>query len=373
MKPSLPTDVQRALLKASLLDGEEQLRADATFRALTNLDDLDAGSHRLLPLYYRRLTRDGRQDPDLGRLSGVHRKAWYENLFLRKRAEELLGHLEQRGISTMLLKGAGLHTSIYSAEPTLRPLDDVDVMVKASQVSEAIRAVQELGYVRMRHQLYKDEWPGLLHSCSYKRGYRESVDLHCRPLRFQRDPEFTRRAWDRSVEATLGSVATRTLDATDHLLVTISHGVMPNQVPTCRWVADAVLLAQKSPIDWDRLADDAVATWHPLLVKGGLEYLRDEFHVGIPASAFSLISKPQPRLWTLLDSISEHSESRWRRIVGALASDYLMAHYGESFWEIIKGYPRFFRLRNYRGLLGTLKRIFQIARSGSGAERTSVD
>lgn len=370
MRTSLPTDIQRELLKACLLEGEERVRADATFRALTNLDDLDAGSHRLLPLFYRRLMREGRQDPDLGRLSGVHRKAWYENLFLRKRAEELIGHLESRGISTMLLKGAGLHTTVYHDEPTLRPLDDVDVMVRESQIAAAIRAVQDLGYMRMRHQLYKDEWPGLLHSCSYRRGYRESVDLHCRPLRFQMDSGFTERAWARSVDVKLGGVSTRTLDPTDHLLVTISHGVMPNQMPTCRWVADAVLLTQRSAIDWNRLADDAVATWHPAMVEEGMRYLQREFHVQIPESALAAIKKTQPRFWTLLDSISEHPESRWRRILAALATDYLMANYGEGVGKIVRGYPRFFRLRNHRGIAGSLQRIFRIARKGSAAART---
>lgn len=365
MTPSLPSNIQEELLKACLLDGEERARADATFRSLTNLDDLDTGAHRLLPLYYRSLMKDGRQDADLGRLRGVHRKTWYENLTLRKRAEGLLEQLEARGIKTALLKGAGLHTSVYSEEPTLRPLDDVDVMVEASQVHTAIEIVKELGYVQAPGQSYHDEWPGLMHSSSYQRGYRESVDLHCRPLRFQRDSSFTRRCWDRSIHVRLGNAATRTLDATDHLLVTISHGMMPNFVPPCRWVADAVLLTRQAPIDWVRLADDAVATWHPQLVGAGMRYLEQEFHVEIPEAAFTAIRRPQPRFWALLDSISEHPESRWRRTASAFATDYLMAHYGESPMKILAGYPHYVALRNHRGVIGSVRRLSEVFLKGN--------
>jgi hypothetical protein len=49
--------------------------------------------------------------------------------------------------------------------------------------------------------------------------------------------------------------------------------------------------------------------------------------------------------------------------LAALATDYLMAHYGERSWALIRGYPRFVQLRNHRGFVGSLKRIAHILRS----------
>jgi hypothetical protein len=373
IEAQLPTPVQELLLKACLLEGDEQIQADAALRTATSLDDLDAGSHRLLPLYYRRVFARRTEDADHGRLRGVHRKSWYENLILRTRAEQLLVQLNARGIETILLKGGGLHTTVYAAEPTLRPLDDIDVMVRLRDAATAIQIVEELGYACRERQLYGNAWPGIMHSSSYLRGYRESVDLHCRPLRFQRDSGFTQRCWDRSVQVKFGEASTRTLDPTDHLLIAISHGSMPNKVPTCRWVADAVLLSRSAHIEWDRLADDAVATWHPELVEVGLRYLQSTFHIAIPETAMMRLKAPQPRFWKLLDSISEHPNSRWRRMLAALATDYLMAHFGERPWALIRGYPRFVQLRNHRGFAGSLKRIAHIIRSSGGRGKQPSD
>jgi hypothetical protein len=56
-------------------------------------------------------------------------------------------------------------------------------------------------------------------------------------------------------------------------------------------------------------------------------------------------------------------------MLAALATDYLMAHYGERSWALIRGYPRFVQLRNHRGFAGSFKRLAQILRSGGGRGR----
>ena len=71
----LPSPAQTLLLRASLLDDAAAQQAWREFRKLADLDTVDAGSHRLLPLLVRRLSDVGEDSPEMGRLRGIHRGA----------------------------------------------------------------------------------------------------------------------------------------------------------------------------------------------------------------------------------------------------------------------------------------------------------
>ncbi|HYA13731.1 MAG TPA: hypothetical protein VEF33_05270, partial [Syntrophales bacterium] len=59
----LPTAQQEALLRASLLQGEEALMAWDYWKSNTDMNRIDQGSYRLLPLLYRNLSLHGVKDP----------------------------------------------------------------------------------------------------------------------------------------------------------------------------------------------------------------------------------------------------------------------------------------------------------------------
>lgn len=366
----LPSPVQTALLQACLLDGEARTGAVQRFREMTTIDALDPGSQRLLPLYYRRLVDDGADDPDLGRLKGVHRKAWYANLLLRGGAEEVVSTLHAAGIETLILKGAGLHASIYAHEPALRPLSDVDILVSAAQVNDAIGSLEAIGFSQF-NELYGKSWPRYMHSGTYSRGLSEKVDLHVRPLRFQLDLGYTARCWSRSQGIMLGSAPTSTLDPTDHLLITIIHGMAPNTLAPCRWVTDATLLIRGGHIDWPRFADEAAATWYPRSVEAGLRYLASEMQVSVPEVALSSLRRPRPRSWRFLETLSVQPPSRGARILSALFVDYALASTDKGALELIRGYPEYMRVRSYRGWRGTATRLIRLAVKGIAHERSA--
>jgi hypothetical protein len=64
-----PNEPQRLLLQAALLDGDRASTASRAWCARIDLDLLDAGSLRLLPLLYRAMTARGESWTHLGRLA----------------------------------------------------------------------------------------------------------------------------------------------------------------------------------------------------------------------------------------------------------------------------------------------------------------
>src|SRR5262245_43289127 len=111
---------------------------------MADLDHLDAGSIRLLPLLYRTLERTGGgHDALLGKLKGVYRHAWYGNQLRLRDTAVVLGELQRRGVDAMLLKGAAL-TLVHYRDHGLRPMEDVDLLVREAQCQSAIAALTGL-------------------------------------------------------------------------------------------------------------------------------------------------------------------------------------------------------------------------------------
>ncbi len=190
---------------------------------MVDLEDLDAGSIRLLPLLYRSLERGGAHHALLGKLKGVYRHAWYGNQLRLRDAAVVLGELRRRGIEPMLLKGAAL-TLLHYRDYGLRPMEDVDVLVRAEQWQPAIAALTDLGW-------------------------RPRVPVTARRVAASHAMEFVGTA-DQRIDL--------------------------------RWIADAAMILRDASvvIDWDRLVELARRLRLVLPLRDALTYL--EHALGIP-------------------------------------------------------------------------------------------
>jgi len=65
-----PNRDQELLLRAALLQGGPALDAWNEWRRAVNVDVIDYGSHRMVPLLYRNMQRHGVKDPLMERLKG---------------------------------------------------------------------------------------------------------------------------------------------------------------------------------------------------------------------------------------------------------------------------------------------------------------
>jgi hypothetical protein len=285
-----PTEAQRLLLRASLLDGDAGREAWGAWRAAHDLEALDPGSFRLLGLLYRNLGRLGvTDDPHLPRLKGVYRYFWSRHQVVFAGRPALLAAFHARQIPTMVLKGAALALSVYR-DPGVRPMEDFDLLVHRSQALQAMAVLRSEGLrpVVPNHESLVD----VAHACLFEQDHERAVDLHWRLLATDSRPGADDRFWADARPLLVGGAPTLSLSPADQLLHTAEHGVRYDPVPPLRWLADATLIIRTagSGLDWDRLARESVARGLVLPVRETLEYLRDELGVSVPAEILGALA-----------------------------------------------------------------------------------
>ena len=113
------------------------LDAWQTWSASGNIADLSHGAARLLPLIDHNLRHHGGEGV-VGSGTELLAAMWCETQLLHHEAGEMLRALERGRVDTLLLKGAAL-TFLDYPEPSLRPMADVDVLVRPGDIRRADR------------------------------------------------------------------------------------------------------------------------------------------------------------------------------------------------------------------------------------------
>lgn len=282
------------LLRAALLEAKPAADAYAELRRSFDLDTLDYGRQRLLPLLHRNLVRLGIDDRELGRIRGVRRYHWALNHVRVRAIGPLLADLRKAGVPAMLLKGAALVAS-YLDDPSLRPMDDVDILVPRDRREAAAEVLAARGFrpVAMSPRVDFDSVDEFVHGWPFVDGARVNVDLHWHVLYLDCRPGADDAFWRRARPATFAGQPVLTLDHTDQLLNLIAHGAVWNDHATLRWAADAtcVLRAAAGAIDWRRLASESVRRRLAPPMHDGLAALRDTLGYAIPAQVLARLGR----------------------------------------------------------------------------------
>ena len=273
-----PTPEQELVLRAALARGDEAVGRWEEWRARVDLDDVDPGSFRVLPLLYRTLASAGVEEARLAKLKGVYRQTWSRNQLLFHRAAQLLPRLAEAGIDTLVLKGAALAT-LYYRDVGVRPMEDLDLLVPTAAAARAMEVLVANGWTPStpRPETRVAVW----HADSFADAQAQSLDLHWNALwQLSNDDEL----WAGAVPTTLNGVPTKTLGHADQLLHVCIHGLHWSPTPPIRWVADAmkVLEVAGDELDWDRLVRVADANHVTLAAEETLGYLAEAFGAPVP-------------------------------------------------------------------------------------------
>jgi hypothetical protein len=275
-----PTQQQELLLRAALLEGRDAVEAWKEWRSRVDIDDidrLDPGSYRLLPLLYRNLNSHGAEDPIMMKLKGVYRLTWYKNQMLFHTITSLLRSFQRAGIDTMVLKGAALTLLCYR-DYGLRPMNDFDVLVHTRDALSAVRLLRELGWNPLEFDPDEEYI-----SVSYSHGFADKAgrefDLHWHLFSQCRTPDADNDFWKDAALTNFHGEPAYVLSPTDQLLHICVHGARWNETPPFRWVADAIMLLNNvhNNIDWNRLVLQAEKRHLITPLLETLHYLRDTF------------------------------------------------------------------------------------------------
>jgi len=132
---------------------------------------------------------------------------------LRQIASTFGGH----GVQIALIKGISQVGNIYP-DPAERPMHDIDVLVRAHQLPDAIRYIKELGFTRVGFTRKLSDY---YHAIVFLRGDL-MVELHRNIVQRYRTRIRIDDMWQRSVLDPQGSGAQR-LDPVDELLICLVH------------------------------------------------------------------------------------------------------------------------------------------------------
>jgi Uncharacterised nucleotidyltransferase len=250
----LPTVEQHHLLRACLLNDRESF---AKWQSLVDLDAIDRGSMRLLPLLYR-------HHPAVPRLKGVYRQVWFRNQLILDHGARAMRALEGAGIPAVALKGAALATTVYD-EPAQRPMEDYDGLVPHDRFARAVEVMLASGWSFHPPLADPESHFVFQHAIGFRRDGGGELDLH----------------W--TADGLPPDAALRPLAPVDLLLQTCAHATLLNpHVPPIRWAADAFLLIARDAIVWEDVVALARERRLSLTMHRCLEYLRDGLGVAIP-------------------------------------------------------------------------------------------
>ncbi len=310
-----PSHEQDLILRAIFAPPQQALAAFAAWRG-----DVDVAQHfdravmRLLPLLYLRMLELGQQDPLMGRLKGVYRRAWSDTQALFHGTAPALAALRTAGIDTMLLKGAPMVLCHYRNHGS-RPMADTDIAVRFGDAEAAFRALGGAGW-QAETPVTRDDL-AFRHAKPFRGPDGHEIDLHWHMLFESTGADADAPFWHHTQPATLRGVATACLTPALTLLHTLAHGLRPNTETPVRWIADAltVLRDPTAPIDWSLFCQTAAVLGlsHRMLL--GLAYLRDHYGQVIPSAAIQALGRARRGPAEALELAVINRRTGWHRPV----------------------------------------------------------
>lgn len=275
-----PNNDQALLLRACLLqNNEDALIALKKWQTTLDLDRIDAGSYRLLPLVTWRL-HELRQQSNIPPIFwGCLRQSWVSSKQMQKTAVAAIKHLNEKGVPALIFKGLMLDLVAYPKHG-LRPMLDVDIAIPRSDSAKAWDALVENGWSPSlsRERAIK---PYLM-ALEFTHPSFGNVDLHFNFFHGSLDEGVTSSLWEKARPVQIQDQCCLGLCDTDLLLHVIAHGLRINELPSIRWIPDAVYILRNKKVDWNRFAELSEQLKIRLTIIHGLHFLRDTFHCNIP-------------------------------------------------------------------------------------------
>jgi hypothetical protein len=352
-----PKPDQLLLLQLCLQkEGERAVVAWECWKKKVNLDDLDHASFRIMSLAYTRLVELQIPDPDLGRIKGIYRYQWTKNKLAFRGKAELLHAFAAAAIPTLLLKGAALCQTVYR-DPTARPMHDLDLLVPVNDAARVVRLLQERGW--LAQHFAPEVIIQHLHACSFLHPQYGELDLHWHVLRSYCHAGKDAELWAAAVEHLFEGAPTKILCPADQFLHACEHGMHHSPSSSLQWLVDACLILRhsRSPMDWERLLDQARQFELVLPVYQTLCYLKEQFQESVPDKVLQDLSHSPvaltARVEYFLAGRSEEKQQDYLHRTGLLLCHYLRNKRGRSTMEAIRSFPLYLRLSYHyeRGLI----------------------
>jgi len=254
-----------------------------------------AEAERVVPLLHRAVGAIGMAPADLAH--DLHRARCATALRNRRLLTEFgraMNALAAAGVPIIVLKGVALAAAVYR-DISLRPMADLDVLIRRSTLESAARVLAGLGYVPIR----KETHPGALAEYESELAFRKygefpaEIDLHWSLFD---SPYHQARTdmdwfWDTSVPLRIAGVDTWMLGPEALLLHLCGHLALHHAGAGLLWEHDIfeVLVESGAATDWKMLLSKVRAYDLVLPVRSVLSRAVDEWNAPVPAAALAAL------------------------------------------------------------------------------------
>lgn len=252
------------------------------------------GEHGVLPLVHwaARGARATALPPSLARAAEGEYMATAASAALRTRElSEVHAALAEIGVDPLLLKGAALALTDYE-NVALRPMGDLDLLVREPELAAAAGVLEARGYLRK-----VEEAPELAHHLAFARplaaGVVSSIELHRRPLAtppFDRALE-TDALMARADAVDVGGRSMRVPCRSDMLVHVAAHLVLQHaRAERLIWVADVDRVARRlDAARWTEALDRAAAEGLSRSLRDAVAAARIWFGTPVPAGVVAAL------------------------------------------------------------------------------------
>jgi hypothetical protein len=244
-------------------------------QALTAWEGLpaQAEAHGLVPLLYTHLQATGVTAPPTikAEILGYYMQHAHAAQVRAQVLADILRRYAAAGIDVLVLKGAALARLVYP-QPVLRPMRDLDILVRAEDVYRAYALLPEIGFTpppSPHHGLGPDHH----HLTAIKRhtdGFSVSVEVHHALHLNERGDPLRYEAYAPTAQSfTLGGLTAQTLGREETLWHIYRHAFcMPVVYEPMRliWAADLISLVEAwvDTMDWERVRRQYRPAWNVL-------------------------------------------------------------------------------------------------------------
>jgi len=256
MHPSYELLARCARVTANPEHYEQLARMAHKFSAWAEMS-AQAEAHGLGPLLYTHLQAIGMALPRVVKreLQGLYLRHRYANQVRTRVLAEILTAYQAAGIQAFVLKGAALAHLIYP-QPGLRPMRDIDILVKKSEAWPAQHLLADLGFEAPLPAGQTLPGKHLSAASRYIDGLSITVEIHHNL--FNEDFPISMAVEDLSgtpLTFSINDLTTCTLGYEDMLWHLCQHFSLMGQPLRLIWVADIAGFAERfaAEIDWARL------------------------------------------------------------------------------------------------------------------------
>lgn len=282
-----PDEIDHLLLTA-VANADESIALASWHQVREPMASSTHEQRRLFGQLARRLAAIDPTDPLLPELQGVARRISAENLQHLVNIDVVLGMLDEAGIDSVVLKGTALLLSVYE-NMSLRPIADVDVLVRSDRHADALAVFAAIGAVPDQRDHMGNHAVGMV-------GGPIPVDVHRAISQELVAPGLADNGWGSfsfvtSPKALPSGRHVTILESSDALLHTIVHGLGWNGPIALRWVTDVVQLLRSGHVDMARLCALADQFSVAPVVHDALRYVDDIAGGLVEPSTFEALSR----------------------------------------------------------------------------------